>query len=166
MDGTYKPNKDNDVGKIELCICDLANPLEGTFDLSKCGDAENHLSISTGYRKGKKPENANKVEIWFAPKFLIGSELKTTARHFRGIYNNWSDNAPVGIFWTWGGWDELDWYDYLTTEDMDNLSKINLYENYKKAPGAFAVWVGQAAPPPEWVSAHRLMLSHFVFELK
>lgn len=27
----YKPNKDNDIGKVELRIADLANPLQGTF---------------------------------------------------------------------------------------------------------------------------------------
>ena len=46
---------------------------------------------------------------------------------------NWKQEAPVGMFWTWGGWDGLSDYDYLTSENMDDLSKINLYENGKKA---------------------------------
>lgn len=130
-----------DGGKvIELLISDLWNPLEGTFDLSQCGDTGNYLSISTGYRKGKRPENADKLEIWFAPRFLIEKELTTTASHFQGIYGNWNENAPVGMFWTWGGWNNLDYYHYLTTENMENLSKIDLYENYKKSVRAMAWW--------------------------
>ncbi|MBL8677229.1 MAG: hypothetical protein JNJ47_07430, partial [Alphaproteobacteria bacterium] len=64
----YRPQEGSDVGMIEMPIADLANPLEGIFDLSRCGDAGNYLSIATGYRKGKKAENANKVEVWLAPR--------------------------------------------------------------------------------------------------
>jgi len=130
----YKPNKDNDNGMIELRIADLVNSLGGTFDLSRCGDTGNYLSISTGYRMGKKPENANKVEIWFTPRFLVENEINGSARHFQPIFPaSWSSAAPVAIFWTWGGWDNMDWYDCLTSETMENLSKIDLYENYKKS---------------------------------
>ncbi|AIL12806.1 hypothetical protein IM40_03570 [Candidatus Paracaedimonas acanthamoebae] len=132
----YKPNPDNDVGRINLFISALPNPLEGTFNLSNCDDAGRYLSINTGYRKGKKEENAIKVEIWVAPRFLIERELSTTAAHFQPIMDNWKqEQAPVGLFWTWGGgWaaDDHD-MDYLTTENTDNLSKIDLYENWKKS---------------------------------
>jgi hypothetical protein len=129
----YRPNPNSDVGRVDLPVAKLKNPLESTFDLSQCGDTETYLSISTGYRKGKKLDNANKVEIWFAPRFLIEKELNTTAGHFKEIFEEWSEeNAPVGIFWTWGAWDNLSWYDYLTKQSMDNLSKITLYENWKK----------------------------------
>lgn len=77
----YKPNKDNDIGKMELRIADLANPLEGEFDLSKCGDAGQYLSINTGYRKGFRPENKDKVDIWFTPRFLADRELSTMAEN-------------------------------------------------------------------------------------
>ena len=119
---------------ITLPIRDLTNPLEGTFDLSRCYDTGKYVSISTGYRKEKRPENARKVEIWFAPRFLIEKELKTTAKHFEPIYGNWKEQAEVGIFWTGGWWaaGEYD-MDYLTTENMDNLSEINLYENWEKS---------------------------------
>jgi serine/threonine protein kinase len=119
--------------QITLPIKELANPLEGTFNLSLCGDTGKYLSIATGYRKGKKPENTSKVEIWFAPRFLIEKELNSTAAHFKPIMGNWKQEAPVGMFWTWGGWDDMGWYDYLTNESMENLSKIDLYENYKKS---------------------------------
>jgi len=130
----YKPNQDNDLGKIELRIADLANPLEGTFDLSRCGNTSQYLSISTGYRKGKKAENANKVEIWFTPRFLVEKEINGSARHFEVIFSaNWSTAAPVGIFWTWGGWDNLTYMDHLTTQCMDEVSNNNLYEKWRVA---------------------------------
>jgi hypothetical protein len=131
----YRPVVGSDEGMIELLISKLWNPLRGTFDLSGCGDTYNYLSISTGYRIGKRAENASKVEIWFAPRVLIEKELNTTAKHFQEIFpGNWNESAPVGMFWTWGGWaaDDHD-MDYLTTENMDNLSKIDLFENWKKA---------------------------------
>ena len=130
----YRPTQGSDVGMITLPIRELSNPLEGTFDLSRCGNTGNYLSISTGYRKGKKPGNASKVEIWLILRFLIEKEINTTAKHFKKIYPaNWNADAPVGMFWTWGGYDDLSYMDYLTTESMDNLSKIDLYENWKKS---------------------------------
>lgn len=130
----YRPNPESDDGKIVLPISSLKNPLEDTFDLSQCGDMGKDLSIATGYRKEKKPENASKVEIWFAPRFLIEKELDTTAKHFQAIFSaKWNTSAPVGVFWTWGGWDNLSYMDYLTTENMDNLSRIDLYESWKKS---------------------------------
>src|SRR5262249_35837814 len=79
----YRPNPDNDAGMIKLPIAALRNPLEDTFDLSQCGDTGKYLSISTGYRRQVNPANANKVEIWFAPKFLIDKYINSTAGHFK-----------------------------------------------------------------------------------
>src|SRR5579871_3206007 len=70
----YKPDPNSDVGMKVMCISDLMNPLEGTFDLSTCGDADQYLSINTGYCKGKRVENVNKVGIWFVPRVLIKKE--------------------------------------------------------------------------------------------
>ena len=126
----YRPQEGSDNGKIELPIAALANPLEGTFDLSGCGNAGQYLSIATGYKKRQITENANKLEIWLAPKFLIGRELNTTASHFKDIYENWNEANAVEIFWTWGGWDNLNWYDYVITQPMDVLSNKNLYEKW------------------------------------
>ncbi|MBA3814719.1 MAG: hypothetical protein H0X26_09635, partial [Alphaproteobacteria bacterium] len=39
------------------------------------------------------------------------------------------DTAPVGIFWRWGHWNNLTWYDHLTTASLDDISSKNLYEN-------------------------------------
>jgi hypothetical protein len=127
----YKPNKDNDVGKIELRIGDLANPLEGTFNLSGCGEVGEHLSISTGYRKEKRTENAKKIEIWFTPRFLVEKEINGSVSHFKEIFpDQWPEIAPVGIFWTWGDWDNIDWYDYFTTQNINEIYNNDLYENY------------------------------------
>ena len=127
----FRPNPNSDDGKIELLISGFKHPL-GTFDLSKCGDTGKYLSISTGYRKGMIPSNSNKVEIWLAPRFLIERERNTTAGHFEPIMENWdTEKAPVAIFFTWGGWNKLDWYDYLASSTTDELSKINLFENWE-----------------------------------
>ena len=139
----YKPDPKSDKGRIEFPISALANPLEGTFDLSQCGDSGKYLSISTGYRKGKKAENASKLEIWFAPRFLIERNLGKTAAHFKTIMSSWSDTtAPVGIFWTWGGWDDLAYYDYLTSGSMDSFSDNNLYEKWDIAAASMNVLAG------------------------
>jgi len=144
----YRPDQSSDKGRIDLPIAALANPLEGTFDLSRCGGTGKYLSISTGYRKGKKPENASKVEVWFALRFLVEKELNGTASHFKPIMGNWKqEQAPVGIFWTRGNWDNMGAYEYLTTESMESLSKIDLYENWKKTrvAGGAGVTVPRAA---------------------
>ena len=161
----YRPQEGSDVGKIEMPIANLANPLEGTFDLSSCGDTGQYLSIATGYRKGVKAENANKVEIWFTPRFLVDKEMSQLAQnhHMRAISGNWdAARAPIGIFWTWGGWNasgQLAYCDYLTTESMDNLGSENLLKKYEKRGGAgrCAVCAGV------WSSDQ---ISHFVCELK
>jgi hypothetical protein len=131
------------MGMITMRISDLENPLENTFDLSQCGDAGKYLSISTGYRKRKNEENANKVEIWFAPRFLIEKKLTTTEHHFQDIYEKWNDSVQVGIFWTWGKWDSLTVSDYLITENFDQVSNSNLYEKSRNTTNEeLWSWIG------------------------
>lgn len=129
----YRPQKGSDVGRIDLPIAALANPLEGTFDLSMCGDVGKYLRISTGYRKRKIAENAGKLEIWFAPRFLIEKELKTTAAHFNEVFGCWCASVPVGIFWTWGGWNDLSYFDYLTRQSLGDLGSSALYIKWMDA---------------------------------
>lgn len=130
----YRPTEGSDVGKIEMPIAALANPLEGSFDLSLCGDAGQHLSIATGYRKAKNPLNSSKVEIWLTPRFLIEKELATTAKHYTPIIGSWANaTAPVGMFFNWGNWDDLGWFDYLTSmqiEQIDNQNLLNLHAHH------------------------------------
>jgi hypothetical protein len=130
----YKPDPNSDNGKIEFPIRDLANPLEGAFDLTGCGESNEYLSISTGYRKGKEAQNTDKVEIWITPRFLIEKEINSTAAHFQPIMDEWrAANAPVGVFWTWGDWDDLNLFDYLVNNSFDQLANNNLYRKWGRA---------------------------------
>lgn len=117
---------------IFLPIADLKNPFSGEFDLSKCGDARIYLSINTGCRKENK--NNSKVEIWFTPWFSVEKNLDSTASHLKSIFADWNHSvAPIGIFWNWGNWDNLDWYEYLTTCDVDAISSDDILKLYSSA---------------------------------
>lgn len=128
----YKPDPKSDKGRIELPIRVLNDPLDGVFDLSRCGDSWKYISISTGYRIGRRAGNDNKVEVWLAPRFLIERNIAGSSSHFRPIMTNWDQTrVPVGIFWTWGEWDNMGWYDYLTTKSFDEISDNNLYAKWE-----------------------------------
>ena len=103
-------------------------PLEGTFDLSICGDARKYFAISTGYRKWINPDNEGKAEIWIAPRFLIEKKIETSASHFSGIMKSWKENvAPIGVFVTLSG-EAIEHFDYCTSKDLGYISKMNLHE--------------------------------------
>jgi hypothetical protein len=159
----YRPNKGSDVGKIELRISDLSNPLEGTFDLSRCGDVGKYLSISMGYRKVERVQNANKVEIWFVPRFLIEKEIGINMTAKRFIFGKWKESAEFGIFWTWGGNGALLSLAYIGAEDMDNLSKINLNEKFSwdRVEGRSERGEPRGAKLAEFVWAGRYFTIHF-----
>ncbi len=146
---TYKPNPNSEEDQVNLFISSFPNPLEGEFDLSKCGDTGHYLSINMGYRKVQTPANALKIEIWVLPRFLVNKELPSIAEkhHLRAVITSghWdAARAPIGIFWTWGGenaddhMSSCDYYhmsscDYLTTESMEDLGSENLLRKYKKS---------------------------------
>jgi hypothetical protein len=165
----YRPTEGSDEGMIELKISDLLIPLGGEFDLSQCGDTGMYLCISTGYRKVQKAENLHKIEIWLTPRFLVEKELKTTAGHFKAIFpSKWNDGASVGMFWVLGALKVFDRYEYLTSESIDNLSKINVFENWKKSNKHATGYIGTRMCD---CTAEDAMLAHsaasrFVFELK
>ena len=126
----YRPNGDgNNQGLIRLPIADLANPLAGEFDLRNCGDAARYLSINTGYRTAVRPENANKVEIWLAPHFLVAANINGAAKHFQGpVMASWNGSvAPLGMFFTWGGWALDKSMDYVTDKDINFFNKNNVH---------------------------------------
>jgi len=118
----FRPNPESDEGMVTLKISELRDPLNGTLDLSKCGESGRYLSIATGLRKVQNPANANKVEIWFTLRLLVDKKMSTLAEnhHLRAITKdgNWDGSkAPIGIFWTWGGWNatsHMAYCDYLT----------------------------------------------------
>jgi hypothetical protein len=124
----YRPNPKSDEGMMEMPFSDLVNPLEGEFDLSRCGDAGQYLSINCGYKKGTNSHNSDKIEIWIVPKFVVEKELNATASHYKDIMAKWTEQAAIGIFWTWGGWDNLTWFDYLVDKSPEKLSSTNFYE--------------------------------------
>jgi hypothetical protein len=131
----FKPNRDNDTGRVEIPFSSFPNPLDGTFDLSRCEPVGKYVSISSGYRSGQKTENRNKHEVWIVPRFVIEKSLSTTAKHFASVMDKFL--SPVGIFWTWGAWDSskmMEWYDYVTMQSFDQLSNgEDLHKKYQKA---------------------------------
>lgn len=126
----YKPQEGSDIGRIDMPIARLKNPQEDTFDLSVCGDASKHLSISTGRRKEKKAENAGKVEIWITSPFIIKQDL-ATAGHLKEVEDKGAANAVMWIFWNWGGFTTMSRYDY-SSQNTKNLSTNNLYEKWQR----------------------------------
>jgi TPR repeat protein len=149
----YRPTEGSDVGLVVLPIADLlrpiagsANPLSATFDLSRCGDAWKYLSINIGYKKAINGANKDKTEIWICPKFLAERELDTfkigggifsKPKHpFAKIMDGWE--APVGYFWTWGGYDvESDNYDYLLAGIVMKNDE-NLYDKWWRGHHSFS----------------------------
>lgn len=128
----YKPDPKSDNGRVDIPIAALANPLEGTFDLSRCGDTWQHLSISTGYRRDKKVENARKTEIWITPRFMIAKNINATASHYQPIIGEWDETSPIGIFLNRGD-DDLGLYAYLINQGIDDISSSNLQQNDEKS---------------------------------
>jgi hypothetical protein len=122
----YRPNVVNAIDQIVIPIASIANPntLEGTFDLSRFRNTSQYFSISSGFRKGKKAENKNKVEVWIVPKFIAEQNINGAARHLQPIMAKWT--APYGIFFNMGNWDNLDWFYYEVTKDIETINVLNL----------------------------------------
>ena len=130
----------NDEGNIvvKLPIRKLDNPLEGPFNLARCGTRGEYLRISTGYRKQRNLKNEKKVEIWIALRFLIEKELNDTAAYLKPIMAEWKEENPVGIFWNWGE-NSIEVYSYVTLS-MERLFQSSLYEHYahhKRSPHVY-----------------------------
>jgi hypothetical protein len=137
----YKPNTDNDEGRIEFKISDLPNPFSGKFDLSKCGDAGTYLAIMTGFRKQKREANKDKIEVWIAPYASIEKFKDSTAMHVEPILEKWDGKkAPLGLFYTWGNWDDLAWYEYLTDQTITELSNKNFHQNWLVSHAFIVTW--------------------------
>jgi hypothetical protein len=149
--------KQDQPDQVVLPIAQLINPLEGTLDLSRCGDTGQYLSISTGYKKAQNPANTNKTEIWLAPRFLIENEIRTSSTHFSSIMGGWQPTAPIGIFWTWGSQAPgTKNFDYLTNHSIRELSNNNLCDISERA--LCGRDMGR--------KAHQRFYSYFVYELR
>jgi hypothetical protein len=134
-----EPNPDSDVGMVRLKISDLANPFAGTFDLSQCGEASKHLSISMGLRKGKNDENQNKTEIWLIPRLLAIKNLEGNASYLKEIMDSWDEDVTLGVTFNWWEWDHTsnyhmyespnwNWFhdDYLESLSQNDLNSLYL----------------------------------------
>jgi hypothetical protein len=123
--------------QVELPFSGLSNLLAGTFDLSPCGDAAKHLSISTGYCRADNPANADKVEICIMPRFLIEKSLArecpldSTARECPfdlGMFLaevEWPAQygpGPLGLFFTQGNKSE---FSYLLSYFPKVMNPVN-----------------------------------------
>jgi hypothetical protein len=149
----YRPTPGSDAGLVVLPIADLlrpiassANPLSATFDLSRCGDAGEYLSINIGYKKAKVPGKDNKLEVWLCPQFLAEHERPASLAPIMGQWE-----APLGYFWTWGGWEaRSDNYDYLTSGSAMQNDK-NIYEKWRDDAHHYFVITKQ--PYPNWYNS-------------
>lgn len=128
----YRPTPGSDEGKIELKISDFPNPFKGTFGLSQCGSTINFLTITTDPSTFFKIDKEHpKLNILFAPYFLIKKHITSSAKPFEGIMTDWDKTAaPIGIFWRWGGDDNLTQFEYLVTSSSSVISTKNLFENW------------------------------------
>lgn len=119
---------------VVLPIANLKDPLNGEFDLSACGIFGQHISINTGYRTGRRPENSNKLEIWITPKFLIDEKLASSASQFQPIMKFWNTRPalPVCISWTWGGWENMNRFDYFLSS-LNKTGFLSLFDKHGAA---------------------------------
>lgn len=122
----YKPSPSSQEEIVPFILANInSGDGDGEFNLSRCGNSGQYVSINKGYRRGHRTENAKKLEIWFVLRSVVERDLNGPARHLQPIWDKWPASNPVGIFFTWGGWngaEQLGWYDYLTTQDAEMLS--------------------------------------------
>ncbi len=127
----YKPNKNNDEGKIEWLFSNLEKLHNGVFDFSKCGEIYKYLRITTSLSTFFAPEEGinARLNILIATKYLINKFRSTTAKPFAGIKDRrWhKDTAPVGIFWRMSDGGTEHGYAYLTTESIEWISGTSLH---------------------------------------
>lgn len=135
----YKPNKDNDEGRKEFRISDLANPLSGTFDIRGCGDSDKYLSISTGFRTAVNPANENKLEVWIVPRFVLAMDPRSPDFCGGGGHAVTFSSNPFTIRFNWGGWNDLGWYGYPM---MDERGNMIMAANLLEAIASTSFWQG------------------------
>nr|MBA3814887.1 hypothetical protein [Alphaproteobacteria bacterium] len=125
----FKPNPKKDDGMKSFKISTTL--FKGPLDLSECGDVVNNLVITTDPAVFfDKDHYKDKFLILMTIRSMIEKKINSTAWLLKWIMNDWKeDTAPVGIFWRWGHWNNLTWYDHLTTASLDDISSKNLYEN-------------------------------------
>ncbi len=115
----------------EMLIESLSIPHGSNFDLSNCEDMSTYLQVSTGYRKEVNINNLKKTEIWIVPNFVLNCVF--------GRYDHLITRGTKkhGIFFTSGGWSNMDFYDYylfdgILDKDLYTCSKISKTNTYEK----------------------------------
>jgi len=132
---TRNPGKDFEV-------IDIPEDFE-PFDINECGKTSKHLKITAGYKKVVPVNEEEKLQIWIVLRSMIKKELEIgKAEHIRDIFPNWSENKPIGIFWTLvrnyqiynndGIKDLINCYNY-STEDFKSISDSNLFAKWRQA---------------------------------
>ena len=120
----------------DLRFSDLDDPFKGTFNLQGCGNVAGDLVITTDPERFFKirGENEDRVVILIALRHLIEQAINSTEAHpLVSVMDSWNaDEAPAGIFWRWGNYQDLTWFDYLTVRSWAEISSTNLFENWKK----------------------------------
>ena len=109
-------------------IKDLINP-NGCIDLSDeiFGDASRYLLITTDLEQFFSfKEDSRRLVMLIAPQFLIEEKIEPSAKPFEEIMDNWQ--APIGIFWRVEGTKNLGSYWYLTSKNLIEISKNNVYK--------------------------------------
>ncbi|MGV8948788.1 MAG: hypothetical protein ACOH2E_05425 [Candidatus Paracaedibacter sp.] len=112
--------------KTNDCI-DLSNKIFGQVSkyLLITTDLEQFFSIK---------KKSSMLVMLIAPRFLIEEETWSLTKPFEKIMNNWKeDQAPIGIFWRIERWKNLDWYWYLTSNNLTQISKNNFYNLFNLA---------------------------------
>jgi hypothetical protein len=76
-----------------------------------------------------KGDNENKLVVLASPYALI--KYLYADKFSKAIVNWYPEVAQVALFWRYGNWEDLSWYDYLVTSSVGKLSDVNLYENWR-----------------------------------
>lgn len=141
----YKPDPKSDAGRKEFPIASLANPLEGTFDLSGCGDSGRHIQVSTGFRTRVDPINKTKAEIWIVPQFVLQRDPR--AKPVNDFLETLpiERNKPFAIMYTWGGWNDLSWYEVVGTNGNREVDLETVWLDSFTLPGTRGVPAGRNA---------------------
>jgi len=119
--------------KIVLKFSDFK---DGTFDISACGNEAQWQVITQSMPRFfiVEGENKDKLVTLVVLRQVVEQAVKEDPNHpFSPILETWPVDKPVGLFWRYGNYKNLAWFDYLTTSTLEEISRSNLFENWKKS---------------------------------
>lgn len=128
----YRPTTGSDVNMIELRVANLGDPLDDTFDLSKCGSVSQHLKVVTGLRTGYSPVDSNKLVVRICPHFVAVNFVQTDGDSVDTLCNTiakWNGaKCPIGLFWTAGSSTASYRFVYATDSSPELMARKTLNE--------------------------------------